>query len=171
MSSIILGQTNAPASRSDYCSGVQTSAKSLMRLWNLKLESCKILANLDLSAPDAVAPSVSTGAKERNVDLNTNIYKATDTSCLGDCKSRAVAAGGRDGRAGSVARRPHGRGRPHRGENTMKSEEQSRGQATGFFTGRGVLSIRLSMCKERIWCAVWRSNIFLHQLAGRVGPI
>ena len=53
----------------------------------------------------------------------------------------------------------------------MKSEEQSRGQAKGFFTGRGVLSIRLSMCKERIWRAVWRSNMFLHQLAGRVGPI
>ena len=59
-----------------------------------------------------------------------------------------------------MARRPHGGGRPRRGENTMKSEGQSRGQAKGFFTGRGVLSIRLSMCKERIWCAVWRSNIF-----------
>ena len=36
-----------------------------------------------------------------------------------------------------MARRPHGGGRPRRGENTMKSEEQSRGQAKGFFHRQG----------------------------------
>ena len=54
----------------------------------------------------------------------------------GDCKSRAAAAGGRGGRAGSVARRPRvGTTAPER-ENTMisgKSAAQSRGQAKGFF--------------------------------------
>ena len=112
-----------------------------------------------------------TANNKNDTYLNTNIYKPRTLLAGGDCKSRAAAAGGRGGRAGSVARRPHGGGRPRRGENTMKREEQSRGQAKGFFTGRGVLSIRLSMCKERIWCAVGRSNMFLHQLAGRVGPI
>ena len=51
----------------------------------------------------------------------------------------------------------------------MKSEEQSRGQAKGFFHRQwGVLSIRLSMCSsfERDctssmnWRAVWRSIFF-----------
>ena len=59
------------------------------------------------------------------------------THLLRRCKSRAAATGGRGGRAGSVARRPHGGGRPRRRENTMKSEEQSRGQAKGFFHRQG----------------------------------
>ena len=91
--------------------------------------------------------------------------------------------GGRGGRAGSVARRPRaGTAAPER-ENTMKSDEQSRGQAKGFFhRQRGVLS-------GDVLCAKLRSeiveiqhelarrlaldifSIFLHQLAGRVRPV
>ena len=114
----------------------------------------------------AVAPSVRTETTARHKELNTNIY----THLLRRCKSRARRPGAAAGAQAAWRGGPEW-GRPRRGDNTMKSEEQSRGQAKGFFTGRGVLSIRLSMCKERIWCAVGRSNMFLHQLAGRVGPI
>ena len=78
-----------------------------------------------------------TANNKNDTYLNTNIYKPRTLLAGGDCKSRAAAAGGRGGRAGSVARRPHGGGRPRRGENTMKSEEQSRGQAKGFSQAGG----------------------------------
>ena len=78
-----------------------------------------------------------TANNKNDTYLNTNIYKPRTLLAGGDCKSRAAAAGGRGARAGSVARRPHERGRPRRGANTMKSEEQSRGQAKGFFHRQG----------------------------------
>ena len=81
-----------------------------------------------------------TANNKNDTYLNTNIYKPRTLLAGGDCKSRAAAAGGRGGRAGSVARRPRvGTTAPER-ENTMisgKSAAQSRGQAKGFFTGSG----------------------------------
>ena len=85
------------------------------------------------------------------------------------------------GAQGSVARRPRaGTAAPER-ENTMKSEEQSRGQAKGFFTGKGGACFRATFYVQSFgarlwrssmnWRAVWRSNMFLHQLAGRVRPV
>ena len=104
----------------------------------------------------------------------------------GDCKSRAAAAGGRGGRACSVARRPRvGTTAPER-ENTMisgKSAAQSRGQAKGFFTGSGGcfrFDFLCAAASERDCTSSMNLasrlaldifSIFLHQLAGRVRPV
>merc|ERR1711903_263742 len=60
--------------------------------------------------------------------------------------------------AGSVARRPHGRGRPRRGENTMKSEEQSRGQAKGFSQAGGCFRFDF-LCARNEFGAPWGARI------------
>ena len=78
-----------------------------------------------------------TANNKNDTYLNTNIYKPRTLLAGGDCKSRAAAA-----ERPRRARRQRGAAAPRRGTtapggNTMKSEEQSRGQAKGFSQAGG----------------------------------
>ena len=80
-----------------------------------------------------------TANNKNDTYLNTNIYKPRTLLAGGDCKSRAAAAGGRGGRAGSVARRPHVRGKAAPGREHHEKRRAIKGSSKGFFTGRGGL--------------------------------
>ena len=111
-----------------------------------------------------------TANNKNDTYLNTNIYKPRTLLAGGDCKSRAAAAGGRGGRAGSVARRPRV-GTTAPGREHHEKRRAIKGSSKGFFHRQGgafdsTFYVQGTNLVRRV-----ALDYFLHQLAGRVGPI
>ena len=66
----------------------KTSAKSLIAIMESQLESCKILANFDLSAPDTVDPSLRADDGE-DTHLDTKIFTSHEHFLPGATANRA----------------------------------------------------------------------------------
>ena len=91
--------------------------------------------------------------------MNTNIYISHEHFLPGATANRAPRRPGAAAGAQAAWRGGPTEGDDRAGREHHEKRRAIKGSSKGFFTGRGVLSIRLSMCKERIWCAVWRSTI------------